>query len=222
MMFRTVLCDLDGTLIDSSQEISAAFRYALSQTVAGDLPDAAAIVQHIGKPLTHMTAELGYRLSPSQLTRFLTTYRQYYDAHGAGNIHPYPGVIETLRLLTANIFGIVTTKAPHHAQAALEHLHMADFFHHVQGTTPNLLPKPAPDTILEALNALRCDPEHTLMVGDTAADIWAGQAAGVKTCAVSYGFGDLDQLNSARPDYWIASFDELTRIVQENGLNMGA
>jgi phosphoglycolate phosphatase len=213
MMYRTVLCDLDGTLIDSSREISAAFRYALSQTMPGDLPEPAAIVQHIGKPLARMTLELGYRLSPSQLTRFLNTYRRYYDTHGAVNIRAYPGVIETLRALTANIFGVVTTKAPHHAQAALDHLKMADFFHHVQGTTPNLLPKPAPDTILEALNVLRCDPEHALMVGDTAGDIWAGQAAGVKTCAVSYGFGDLDELNSARPDYWIASFNELINII---------
>jgi phosphoglycolate phosphatase-like HAD superfamily hydrolase len=43
-MYRTVLCDLDGTLIDSSREIAAAFRYALNQTVPGDLPEPAAIV----------------------------------------------------------------------------------------------------------------------------------------------------------------------------------
>lgn len=213
MTYRTVLCDLDGTLIDSSREIAAAFRYALTQTVPGDLPEPGAIVQHIGKPLAHMTLELGYRLSPSQLTRFLNTYRRYYDAHGAGNIRAYPGVIETLRGLTKNIFGVVTTKAPQHARAALDALNMTDFFHHVQGTTPHLLPKPAPDTILEALNALQCDPAHTLMVGDTAADIWAGQAAGIKTCAVSYGFGNLHELNSAGPDYWIASFEELTHII---------
>jgi len=51
------------------------------------------------------------------------------------------------------------------------------------------------------------------MVGDTVADIRAGQAAGIKTCAVSYGFGDLHELNSARPDYWIDSFDALANIV---------
>lgn len=212
-MFRAVLCDLDGTLIDSSREIAAAFRYALTQTVPGDLPESAAIVQHIGKPLAHMTMALGYRLSPSQLSRFLDTYRDYYDAHGAGNIRAYPGVIETLRALTSNIFGVVTTKAPHHAQAALDHLSMGDFFHHVQGTTPNLLPKPAPDTVLEALAALQCEPGRALMVGDTAADILAGQAAGVKTCAVTYGFGNLQELNMAGPDYWIAAFDELANLV---------
>lgn len=212
-MYRTVLCDLDGTLIDSSREITAAFRYALAQTVPGDLPACAAIVQHIGKPLAHMTMALGYRLSSSQLSRFLDTYRAHYEVHGAVNIRAYPGVIATLRALTATIFGVVTTKAPHHAQAALDHLSMADYFRHVQGTTPNLLPKPAPDTVLEALAALQCDPEHTLMVGDTAADIQAGRAAGIKTCAVSYGFGDLQALKKARPDYWIASFDELANIV---------
>lgn len=212
-MYRTVLCDLDGTLIDSSQEIAAAFCYALNQIVSGDLPEPAAIVQHIGKPLALMVSELGYRLSASQLNRFQEAYRFYYDANGAGNVRVYPGVIDTLCALRSNIFSVVTTKAPHHALATLENLAMAHFFKHVQGTTPNLRPKPAPDTIFQALAALQCDPQQALMVGDTAADIRAGQAAGIKTCAVSYGFGNLQALNDAGPDYWITSFDKLAQIV---------
>ena len=213
MLYRTVLCDLDGTLIDSSQEIASAFRYALDQIVPGDVPQPAAIAQHIGKPLAQMISDLGYRLSRPQLTRFLEAYRAHYDAHGTGNIHVYPGVTETLSALNSTVFGVVTTKAPQHAQAALAHLGMAHFFRHIQGTTPNLRPKPAPDTILQALTALQCDPAQTIMVGDTPADIQAGQAAGIKTCAVSYGFGNLQALNDTGPDYWITSFDELAHIV---------
>lgn len=212
-MFTTVLCDLDGTLVDSSQDITAAFRFALTQTCAGDLPSVINIAQHIGKPLAQMTIELGYRLSPAQLDHFLNTYRAYYNLHGVCNTHAYPGVHETLRSLSSTTFGVVTTKSPHHAQAALHVLNMASFFCHVQGTTPDLRPKPAPDTVLAALQTLQCDPQTTLMVGDTSADIEAGRAAGIKTCAVTYGFGNPQALQRAAPDYCITCFADLIKIV---------
>jgi len=163
--------------------------------------------------LAQMVVELGYRLSPAQLDRFLDTYRAYYNRHGVRHTYTYPGVVETLRHLTSTTFGVVTTKSPHHAQAALRILNMASFFRHVQGTTPDLMPKPAPDTIFAALQTLQCDPSKTLMVGDTPADIEAGRAAGIKTCAAAYGFGNLQALQSAAPDYWITCFTDLTKII---------
>ena len=107
----TVLCDLDGTLIDSRRDIALAFQYALRHTVEGALPDETAIAQHIGKPLEHMARELGYPLSPAQLTLFLDTYRCRYAAFCAHHTRPYPGVTTTLHALSSLTFGVVTTKA---------------------------------------------------------------------------------------------------------------
>jgi HAD superfamily hydrolase (TIGR01509 family) len=208
--------------VDSSQDITVAFRYALKQTCPGNLPSLLNIAQHIGKPLAQMAIELGYRLSPSQLARFLDTYRAYYNLHGVRNTRTYPGVVETLHRLTSTTFGVVTTKSPPHAQAALRVLNMACFFRHVQGTTPDLMPKPAPDTVLAALQALQCDPQKTLMVGDTSADIEAGRAAGIRTCAVTYGFGSRQELRSAGPDYWISCFTELTKIIGRKSPNLSS
>jgi phosphoglycolate phosphatase-like HAD superfamily hydrolase len=73
--------------------------------------------------------------------------------------------------------------------------------------------KPAPDAVIAALAALRCAPRQALMVGDTAADILAGKAAGIKTCAVTYGFGSLAELQQCQPDYLIDTFSDLVRLV---------
>ncbi len=216
-MFTTVLCDLDGTLVDSSQDIAAAFQHGLGVVTPGQPPTSHSIAQHIGKPLAQMTIDLGYRLSPSQLGNFLAAYRHYFNAHGVQNSQLYPGVTATLLTLSSQTFGIVTTKHPDHATAVLRHLQLAHFFSHIQGATPGLQLKPAPDTVLAALHALQCPPAQTLMVGDTAADILAGKAAGLKTCAVTYGFGDPQELIAAKPDYCIASFGELLEIVQGPG-----
>ena len=209
----TVLCDLDGTLIDSRRDIALAFQYALRRIVEGSLPDETAIAQHIGKPLAHMALELGYALSPAQLTLFLDTYRSRYAAFCAHHTRPYPGVTTTLHALSSLTFGVVTTKAQEQAETVLHQLQLTSFFQHIQGWVPGLQLKPAPDAVLAALAALRSAPQQALMVGDTTADILAGKAAGLKTCAVTYGFGALEELQHCQPDYVIDTFSDLVRLV---------
>src|SRR6202035_1380341 len=78
MTTTTILCDLDGTLVDSRRDIAVAFQHAWRTVVGGIPPSATAIAQHIGKPLANMLSELGGMLSPSLLSTFLTAYRRTY------------------------------------------------------------------------------------------------------------------------------------------------
>ncbi len=209
----TILCDLDGTLVDSRWDIAVAFQHAWQTVVGGTPPDTAAIAQHIGKPLDQMIIELGGVLSPPLLSTFLTVYRCAYARQDACLAQPYPGVIAALRALSPFMLGIVTTKEPGQAAIVLRRLALTPFFRHIQGGTPGLRLKPAPDPILAALAAMRCAPNHGLVVGDTPADIRAGKAAGTITCAVTYGFGMREELLPCAPDYVIDSFGELVDLV---------
>ena len=212
-MFTTVLCDLDGTLVDSRQDIGAAFQQALRRLTV-DVPCVASIARHIGKPLEHMLQALGYTLSPEHLATFLSTYRHYYATQGLPHTRPFADVPPTLQALTAvATCGVVTTKEQTQAEFVLQHLALTPFFQHIQGGRPGLRLKPAPDTVLAALTALRCPPQQALLVGDTAADILAGKAAGVQTCAVTYGCGTLEELQQCEPEYVINTFGELRTLV---------
>jgi HAD superfamily hydrolase (TIGR01509 family) len=79
---------------------------------------------------------------------------------------------------------------------------LIEHFDHVQGTD-GIPYKPAPDVILAAMAALGARPEECLMIGDSTADMAAGHRAGVKTCAVRYGYGKLEELARLEPDYWV-------------------
>jgi HAD superfamily hydrolase (TIGR01549 family) len=182
--------------------------------VGGIPPSAAAIAQHIGKPLADMLSELGSALSPALLSTFLTAYRHAYARQDACLTQLYPGVIATLRALSTFRLGIVTTKEQAQAETVLRRLALTPFFQHIQGGTPGLRLKPAPDTVLAALAALHSVPPHALIVGDTPADILAGKAAGTTTCAVTYGFGTREALLQCAPDYVIDSFGELVDLVR--------
>jgi phosphoglycolate phosphatase len=213
----TILFDLDGTLVDSRRDIAVAFQHAWQTVVGGIPPDTAAIAHHIGRPLDEMLSELGVVSSPPLLSAFLTEYRSRYARQNACLTQPYPGVIAALRALFSFMLGIVTTKEPELAEIVLRRLALTRFFRHIQGGTPDLRLKPAPDPILAALAALHCAPAHALLVGDTPADIVAGKAAGTATCAVTYGFGMREALLSCAPDYVIDCLGELVDLVRESG-----
>jgi phosphoglycolate phosphatase len=214
MTITTILCDLDGTLVDSRRDIAVAFQHAWRAVGGGTPPSTAAIAQHIGKPLAEMLSALGGVLSPPLLSTFLTAYRHTYARQDACLTQPYPGVIATLQALSSFTLGIVTTKEQGQAESVLRRLALTPFFQHIQGGTPGLCLKPAPDTILTALAALHCAPPHALMVGDTPADILAGKAAGTTTCAVTYGFGRREALVQCAPDYVVDTFGELVPLVR--------
>ena len=71
MTITTILCDLDGTLVDSRRDIALAFQHAWRAVVGGKPPSHAAIAQHIGKPLGAMLSDLGCTLPPLPLNTFL-------------------------------------------------------------------------------------------------------------------------------------------------------
>jgi phosphoglycolate phosphatase len=216
MTITTILCDLDGTLVDSRLDITGAFQHAWRAAVGGIPPSAVAITEHIGKPLAEMVSELGGMLSPPLLSTFLTAYRHMYSKQGVCLTQPYPGVILTLQALSTFTLGVVTGKELGQAEIVLRRLALIPFFQHIQGGTLGLRLKPAPDTILAALAALHCEPPQALIVGDTPADILAGKAAGTMTCAVTYGFGRRETLSRCAPDYVIDSFGELVDLVRES------
>jgi phosphoglycolate phosphatase len=215
MGITTILCDLDGTLVDSRRDIVAAFQFAWEAVVGGMPPDAALIAQHIGKPLAVMLEEVGAALSSALLTCFITAYRSAYSEQKARLTRTYPRVVLTLQELSAFTLAIVTTKEPDQAHMVLQRLALGRFFQHIQGGTLGLRLKPAPDCILAALSTLLCAPQDALMVGDTADDIAAGKAAGTLTCAVTYGFGTREALLKAAPNYLIDNFCDLPELAQE-------
>jgi len=90
----------------------------------------------------------------------------------------------------------------------LEQFGLLRYFDHVQGTD-GFPCKPAPDVILKSMEALGAKPEECLMVGDSAADMEAGRLAGIKTCAVLYGYGKREEMARHQPDFRIDDLREL-------------
>ncbi len=198
--FRVYIFDVDGTLLDSAQDICGAVQQVLDST--GCPPVAYEYLKSfIGRHLIDLFQDIFPHYSSEQIDGLIAQYRSIYLARGHQRTRVYPGVAEALSTLSGRK-ATATTKGTPTTRAVLTQFGLISYFDHVQGTD-GIPCKPAPDVILAALAGLGATPEDCLMVGDSPADMEAGRRAGVKTCAVRYGYGKPEQMAQFEPDYWI-------------------
>ena len=105
MTITTILCDLDGTLVDSRTDIAVAFQHAWRTVIDDTPPTVSAIGQHIGKPLAEMVCELGGVCSSSMAGAFLTAYRRAYAQQG--RYHEAIGLFQKARTLGGNLASVL-------------------------------------------------------------------------------------------------------------------
>jgi phosphoglycolate phosphatase len=210
--FPVYLFDIDGTLLDSAADICGAVQQVLAHQVRMAAAPAKEVTfeylrSFIGLHLIDLFADLFPDNTAAQTEELIQAYRSNYLARRHQQTKPYPGVAEALAALGGRK-STATTKGTPTTRAVLEQFGLIHYFDHVQGTD-GFPCKPAPDVVLTALAALNADPRDCLFVGDSPADMEAGRRAGVRTCAVRYGYGETGELAKWQPDYWVSDLREL-------------
>lgn len=203
--FPVYLFDVDGTLTDSAQDICTAVKDVVNKL--GYFPADEFMRGYIGRHLDDLFLDLNPAFTKVEMAEMLSDYRAIYHGFNHGNTRLYPGVAEALSQLGGRK-STATTKGTPTTRIVLELFGLLPYFDHVQGTD-GFPAKPQPDVILKSLDVFGADPSECLMVGDSPADMESGRNAGVKICAVRYGYGNAEQMARFEPDYWVDDLREL-------------
>lgn len=210
--FRTVLFDLDGTLIDSIELILASYHHTLAQHGHPPVPDAEWL-RGVGTPLR---AQLGpWARTPEQLEDLVATYRSYNLANHDRMVRPFPAVPEVVRAIRARGIrtGVVTSKNREGTRRGLRLAGIEEAVEVLVCADDVIRAKPDPEPVSRALALLEADPESTIFVGDSIHDLHSGRGAGVLTGAVLWGPFARPELEPAAPDYWLETPEELGKLV---------
>jgi pyrophosphatase PpaX len=209
---RTVLFDLDGTLIDSIELILASYHHTLAEHGYPPVSDRE-WMRGVGTPLR---AQLGpWATSPDQLEALVATYRTYNLANHDRMIRVFPGVPPLVRAIQASgrRMGVVTSKNREGTRRGLQLAGLEDAFEVLVCADDVTNAKPHPEPVERAVTLLAAHPATTVYVGDSIHDLHAGRGAGVLTGAVLWGPFARQELEPAEPDFWFETPETLAQLI---------
>lgn len=214
MHYTSVLFDLDGTLLDTLGDLTAAMNRTLTRH---GLPERTrqqmrAALGNGARQLMELSVPAG--TDGALFETLLAEYNADYAAHCRIETAPYPGVDALLRQLhtQGRKLAIVSNK-PDEAVRALRAEFFADTVPIAVGEKQGIRRKPAPDTLLAALAQLGAERTSTVYVGDSEVDIATARAAGLPCISVLWGFRDRDLLEQAGAQQFAADTGELARLL---------
>ena len=212
-----LIFDLDGTLVDSRQDLASSVNHALGrlglpplsvETVAGFIGDGVQLL------LTRaLEAARGASDEPA-VEAGVEAFREHYANHLLDATRPYPGVREALQALGRKPMAVATNKPRAYSVAILEGLGLSPDFRLVVGgdSTPHKKPHPAQAEAI--LAALGFSASVALVVGDSPHDMAMARAVGCSACAVTYGLRPREELAAAAPDFLLDDLRDLPSLIR--------
>ena len=222
-MLKLLIFDLDGTLADTSKDITDAVNYAVKPFGVESL-SVSEIKAMVGSGISKLIESLippHPPIPPSLMgdnrevakEEAVKRFLEYYSIHLLDYTNTYPQVKETLSKIEAYKKAVISNKREVLSKKVLEGLGLLKFFDIVLGSDSVPERKPSPVPIFELLKRFGVSKDEAVIIGDSNYDIEAGRAAGIKTIAVTYGYRDREVLKGA--DFIIDNFGEILRILLE-------
>ena len=209
-----LIFDLDGTLIDSKQDLCCAVNATRAHCGLPPLANET-VYSYVGEgaPVL-MRRTLGPGATGGQVEEALAFFLAYYNDHMIDHTVLYPGVRETLDRLLDCKLAVLTNKPVHFSCAMLDGLGIYRHFVSVYGGNSFDHKKPDPVGVYQILSDTKGQRERTWIVGDSAVDVQTGRNAAIRTCGVTYGYAT-DTFKDAPPDFLIDNFPDLEALVHD-------
>lgn len=209
--YQSIIFDLDGTLLDTSEGILNSIDYAVN-ILKLPIPTLEEKYKFIGPPVCDSFINI-LQLNEELAKEATILYRQRYAEKGKYESKTYDGILDLLKQLNAKGFklGIATLKGEVIANEILKYFNLKKYFGAIYGQNSNDTRNKA-DTIQLSLDKLDISANNALMVGDSMHDYNGSNIVGIDFCAVTYGFGF--NLETAKGKYVIKKPLDLLSIIK--------
>ncbi len=217
-MIKLLIFDLDGTLADTSRDITEAINYAVEPFKAGpySIKETKAMVGSGITNLLHSLLPEDPASETSDTDSFEEVSRRFldhYSKHLLDYTTAYPNVKETLSQVGSYKKAVLSNKRKSFSKDVIKGIGLLDYFDLVNGSDSVSEKKPSPVPVLETMKSFDAAKDETVIIGDSNFDVKAGKSAGIKTIAVTYGFRPVEMLKDA--DFIINDMGDLPGILDK-------
>lgn len=189
MTYDTILWDMDGTLLDTLQDLQASVNHVLQQNhfPLRTLDEVRNFVGNGARRL--MTLAVPNGQADPDFETYMAQFNAYYPLHCNDHTTVYPGLMPVLQQFkqSGRQMAVISNK-PDYGVKELNRLYFADLMSAAIGESPGIRRKPAPDTVLQAISAMGADPSRCVYIGDSDVDIETARNAGLPCISVTWGF----------------------------------
>ena len=214
MKYDAVFFDLDGTVVDSLQDIADAVNHTMRRF---GLPEHTpeALKPFLGWGVGQLMKSILPGASDARREEILSFYRPYYAAHAGDKSRPFPGILPMLERLKGDglLLAILSNK-PDAAVQPLARTYFAGVMSLSAGEREGVRRKPWPDMLESAARQLGVELRRCLYVGDSEVDIDTADNAGIDCVCVTWGFRTREQLFRAGARYVVDTPEELVRFAE--------
>ncbi len=212
-MYRNIMFDLDGTVTDSGRAIMSSVEYALSHFGLTDQPKEK-LKTFIG-PSLYDSFEREYGFKGEDCDKAVALYRSIYEKERMYDVDIYEGIPELLEKLHESDRKVllITSKPLRFSVQILEKIGLSKFFDHMIGPDLSDHSSDKKRLIEKAINELELDKDECIMIGDTRYDIDGAVAAGVDSIAVTYGYGNTEEMKAAGAIFFADSAADIGKIL---------
>ena len=214
MSYKLVIFDLDGTLLDTIDDLSAAVNYAMQKRgfPQHTRDEYRKMVGHGARNLMRQALPDDQKDDEALIDAVLADFRAYYHTHIDVHTKPFPGMQNLLTTLHQN--GVMLAVASNKFQEGTEHL-VKEFFPEIPfvailGNRPNYPLKPDPEVVGEVLRKAGIDRDDAVMVGDSDTDMETAVNGGIRGVAVNWGYRNMKNTPGVTV---VASVEELQKIL---------
>ena len=215
-MKRIIFYDLDGTLVDTREDIARAANHMRQQMGLTAL-QTSEVSHFVGRGIHHLIQSCLETGDAKQIEKGFKIYRDHYAKHMLDHSRLYPGAKEVLEFFKKRKQAVVTNKPNPFSREMLEALGVAHYFIEIISGNSDYPKKPDPAAILSIMKKENIGCEAALFVGDSLIDIETGRNAGITTAIITHGFGAQNELQSARPDALARDFKEFLDLAKKEG-----
>jgi phosphoglycolate phosphatase len=214
-----IVFDLDGTLIDSKQDLAISVNAMREQMGLGRLPDEV-VASYVGRGVSTLIRRAlangsSGELDEETMERATKFFLDYYWVHKLDHTVAYDGVREALDGLREWKLAVLTNKPVVFSRAILAGLGLADYFAFIYGGNSFAQKKPDPIGVARLMDDTGAGARQTLIVGDSDTDILTGRNAGTWTCGVTYGLAP-QTLQTSPPDVLVDDLREVVVLLAGN------
>ena len=211
MAFRAVLFDMDGTVLDTLEDLWAAVNVSLERF---SLPPVS--LEQVRAGLGNGAAHLISCCAPEELQEpVLQFYKSWYDAHCCIRTRPYPGILPLMeRLKARGVQLAIISNKPDPAVQELARAFFPGLLQTAVGESAEVRRKPNPDAVLAAVRRMGLPLADCVYVGDSEVDIQTASNAGLDCISVSWGFRSREQLLAAGAEKIADTAEELEALLK--------